>query len=112
MPTQRINGQEVQTVVITPAGTESAEQLSPQEVRVVEELDRALCGSLEFRRAYPGARLTRVDSMRALPDHQPGRYYLRYENPKTATEFWGYLSPHPHLDFKGGLVGVPDPTEA
>lgn len=112
MRTQRINEQEVQTIVITPAGTESAESLTPQEVRVVEELDKALRGSLEFQRAYPGAKLIRVDSMRALSDHQPGRYYLRYENQETTTEFWGYLSQHPRLDFQQGLVGISHPTDA
>lgn len=112
MRTQRINEQEVQTVVITPAGSESAERLTPQEVRVIEELDKALRSNLEFQRAYPGAKLTRVDSMRALADHQPGRYYLRYENRETTTEFWGYLSPHPRLDFKQGLVGVSLPSDA
>ncbi len=48
-------------------------------------------GKAEFKSAYPGARLERVESMRGMDKHRQGRYYLRYRHASGVTEFWGTL---------------------
>jgi len=61
----------------------------------------------EFRTAYPGATLVRVDSMRGVDEHRNGRYYLRYQWQGGRTEMWGHVSRKtPSVDCKKGVVGV------
>lgn len=105
MATQTINGMEVEISIISSQPTGDS-RLSPRELWTVEAVDQVLRKNPQFQAQYPGAVLSRVESLRDLGEGEKGRYYLRYQVGEGATEFWGYLAPRPKLDFKRGLVGV------
>jgi hypothetical protein len=107
MSKQMINGDEVEVKVFAPDGTmEASAALTERELATVQAADAALKADPKFQAIYPDARLELVESMRGMDEHQEGRYYLRYHSASGATEFWGYVSRNPKLDFKKGRVGV------
>ena len=58
-------------------------------------------------REYPGANLSHVESNRGVADNRHGRFYLRYAlKAKAPVEFFAYVSSHPTVDLKKGVVGV------
>lgn len=106
MSQQIINDQAVEVAILRADGTTLNETLTPRKAWTVQTVDAFLKGNAEFQAAYPGARLTRVESNQGLDEHRQGRYYLRYHHEHGATEFWGYLSTQPKFNFKKGVVGV------
>jgi hypothetical protein len=105
MATQKINGVEVEVSVIS-AHPDGDSALSPRELWAVQAVDQTLRANKQFQASYPGAVLSRVETMRDLAESEKGRYYLRYQVGDRATEFWGYVARKPKLDFRRGLVGV------
>lgn len=107
MSCETINGQSVEVVVIGPDGKTVDTPLTPRERWTVAAVDQAVRAHAAVQAAYPAAALQRVDSMRGIPEHRHGRYYLRYHWAQGNAEFWGYLSPkQPAFDFQKGVVGV------
>lgn len=102
--TQTINGIEVEVVVIGPEGEALEEGLNERELEAVQALDGSLQASDNFKAQYPQARLARVDSMRALGETEPGRFYLRYQQGEQNLEFWGRLGEKPKLNMKSGTL--------
>src|SRR5713101_8654993 len=111
MSTQQINKQNIEVVVIGPDGkADATATLTEREVATVEAVDATLHANEQFRTAYPGAKLVRVDSNRGVDEKRNGRYYLRYKHQTGGTEFWGHIAKVPAFDFKKGVVGVQIPT--
>jgi len=100
-----INGQTVEIEVIEADGGSGASP-TPAELTLIAALDGYLRKHPAFAEAYPGARLTRVDSNRMLRDTDEGRFYLRYDHAEGTTEFWGHLAEKPALDFERGIAQV------
>lgn len=97
----------VEILVIKPDGqTDPTGLLDAREAAAVATLDRALHADAGFQIAYPGAALSRVDSMRGVPETNPGRYYLRYRHPGGMAEFWGHLASKDQINLKKGTVGA------
>ncbi|MER3554338.1 MAG: hypothetical protein C4331_08300 [Meiothermus sp.] len=105
MATQKINDADVEVSIISTRQDEGS-VLTPRELWTIEAADKLLRANEQFKAAYPGAVLSRVEDMRDLDESNKGRYYLRYQVGDSATEFWGYVAKKPKLDFKRGLVGV------
>jgi hypothetical protein len=101
-----INGQAVEAIIIAADGTEVMEALQPAERDLLAKIDAVLQANPRFRRAYPGARLTRIDSNRGLDKRDEGRFYLRYQHKKGMAEFWGNASDVEGVDIGKGIVGV------
>ncbi len=97
----QINGQAVDVEIIADA-TPGALELTDGERGTLEALDSALRANSEFIRAYPNARLERVDSMRALQDTNQGRFYLRYSSGEDISEFWACLGTATKLELDTG----------
>jgi hypothetical protein len=107
MGKQTINGEAVEVVIISPAGTPDASvTLTPRELTTVQAVDAALQAHPEFQAACPDARLTRIESMRGVDERRQGRYYLTYHHASGTAEFWGHVSRKSKVDFKKGVVGV------
>ena len=106
MSQQFINDPAVEVAILAADGTTLNDILTPREAWTIEAVDAFLKSNAAFQAAYPGARLTRVESNRGVQENRQGRYYLRYQYHTGATEFWGYVSSKPKFDFKHGIVGV------
>jgi hypothetical protein len=107
MQQDNINGQAVEVCVIAAGGTEAAEELQQGERELLEKIDAALRADAGFAKAFPEARLVRVDSNRGQADRDAGRFYLRYQHKAGIAEFWGNLADVLTVDLKGGTIGVP-----
>ena len=102
-----INGQQVETLVNNADGTAGGDDLTSQELAVVTAADTALRGDADFQRAYPGARLSRVESNRGVDDRRNGRFSLRYEVPnQVPQEFWAHQAKENQVNLKTGMVAV------
>src|SRR5437016_6199548 len=107
MVREAINGQDVEIIVYGEDSRIAESPLTERELSTLETVDAVLQGKAEFKAAYPGARLERVESMRGEDEHRHGRYYLRYRHASGVAEFWGHLAhEEPKFDFKKGIVGV------
>ena len=104
-----VNGQAVDVEIIEADGSSGA-ALEQTELDLIAAIDTRLRQHDAFVKAYPGARLTRVDSNRMLQDTEEGRFYLRYHHDGGNTEFWGHLAKAPALDFERGIVTVTQAT--
>jgi hypothetical protein len=82
MSWQAINGVRVSVLVITAAGVaDEALPLDERELALAAAVDDALRVGPAFAQRCPGARLVRVESLRALAEDRQGRLYLRYQHP-------------------------------
>ena len=107
-----INGQQVETLVNNADGTPGGNDFTPQELAVVTAADTALHQDANFQNAYPGARLSRVESNRGVEDHRDGRFSLRYDVPgQVPQEFWAHVAKEGHVNLKTGVVGVALPGQ-
>ena len=111
MVRESINGQDVEVIVYGEDSRVAESSLTERELSTLEAVDTVLQGKAEFKSAYPGARLERVESMRGVDEHRHGRYYLRYRHASGVAEFWGHLAREPKFDFKKGIVGVTLPDK-
>lgn len=101
------NGPDVIEIqIITEDGTRLNQDLLPDEVAVIESLDRTLNADTKFHFTYPNAKLIRIDSNRGIQDNEAGRYYLRYQHDNGITEFWGHQTESTYVDCEQGLVGI------
>lgn len=110
MITATINGQTVDVEIIGADGR-GGTALDQVELDLITAIDARLREHPDFATAYPGARLTRVDSNRMLQDTEEGRFYLRYHHAGGDTEFWGHQAAASALDFERGIVTVTQATE-
>lgn len=101
-----INGNSVKVMIVASDGSLDLKPLTSRELQSIAALDRALQSSSEFQERYPQARLQRVESMRGIPEHLAGRYYMLYSSAKVSIEFWGGVGQDRSIDFEQGLVSV------
>lgn len=106
MQHDNINGQDIDSVIIAPDGTQATEGLTPVERDLLERIDGLLRMDSGFAEQYPEARLIRIDSNRGLSDRDEGRFYLRYKHIGGMAEFWGNVANVSRVDIENGIVGV------
>ncbi len=97
-----INNQMVESHIVSDADTSSAD-FNAREILALTAIDAALRRDPRFEHS---AQLLRVDSMRAVSETNPGRYYLRYKTDAGMVEFWGHVSKRAKLDWQRGTIGV------
>ena len=110
MQHDNINGQEIESVIISEDGIELPETIDPKERDLLAKIDTAIRTNGGFIKAFPGAKLVRIDSNRGLADQDEGRFYLRYlhEGKGGVAEFWGNAADVTRVDIDTGFVGVSD----
>ena len=97
---------------IIEADGRSGTALEQTELDLITAIDARLRQHEAFAQAYPGARLTRVDSNRMLQDTEEGRFYLRYHHAGGDTEFWGHKAAASAFDLARGIIAVGSDDEA
>jgi len=109
MQKETINGQVIEAIIIAADGTEAADTLQSSERDLLAKFDTALRVDAGFAKAYPEARLIRIDSNRGLADRDEGRFYLRYQHKGkgVTAEFWGNVADSAQINMEQGLIGIP-----